>query len=578
MQLPSAIANIPASRKEYEKKQTRLNVDYYRIRRKLSFPLPVAEFYTVKIPSKSISGYPWSIWMTWRLEERFHALYNAFSLEKDQTCGNLLFRELELFSEWTTYNQLKNKPDLSTGHCGQLLYIALNHWQGIPEKVREKLKKACKNLADENLPYAEKYFKGVDSVDFILNNSEPKQYLHNIGYIGAIGTVLCLKSIGDERFKPLLEILKIVFRALIKYSRDSGYTEGIAYDGYLMDFFLTLVEILTPEERKELLDNDIVKNMMDQVLHCSVTGDASCVAELGDVESKEMTFDITALVKYQKYFATEGFGWYISNIKPESLSSEAFANLHTLVVKDKSAPKKLVARLPATVSLRSGWSSEDISVVTSACISRANHIQQDAGTVVIGTKGSWLISDPGYQQYMESSEREYTLGVKAHNFPVINDKAQMKKVSKVISLKDAGQLLVELDLTSCYEEGLVSKVTRKIWISGSDRVIICDSVVGEKIENIQYFWHGHPEAFWFVEDWAFIQRNDASLWFKRVGSDPKPENLNRIRGSRGSLTLSDKIEGNPPARIYWVFSTSKPNELPSIKTDGSLVWGNESFT
>lgn len=71
--------------------------------------------------------------------------------------------------------------------------------------------------------------------------------------------------------------------------------------------------------------------------------------------------------------------------------------------------------MPATVSLRSGWSADSISVVTSACNSMAGHIQHDAGTVVIGTKGSWLISDPGYQQYMESSEREYTLGVNAHN-------------------------------------------------------------------------------------------------------------------------------------------------------------------
>ena len=577
MQLPSELAGIPASRSVLEKKQTNLLVDYYRIRRKIAFPLPVAEFYELKIPSKSISGYPWSIWMIWRLEERFHALYNGFSLEKDQACGNMLFHELELFSQWATYNELKSKPDLSTGHCGRILYVALNHWKGIPESVREKLKKACLSLAEENIPRAEAYFKGVTSVEFILNEPKPKDYLHNIGYIGSIGMVLCLKSIGDKRYVKWLETLKIVFRALVIYSREKGYTEGIAYDGYLMDFFLPLAELMTPEEQKEMLDNDVIRNIMDQVIHSSVAGDAGCVAELGDVESKEMIFDITALVKYQKYVATDGFSWYLKNIKADRLSSDAYANLHAQVIKEGSAPKKLIARMPATISLRSGWSADSVSVVTSACNSMAGHIQHDAGTVVIGTKGSWLISDPGYQQYMESSEREYTLGFNAHNFPVINGKAQTVKNSKVVNLKDDGKPFVELDITNCYEVGLANKVTRKIWISDSNRVVISDTILGDKVENIQYFWHGHPEGFWYIDEWAFVQRDGASIWFKRVGATPKPENLNRLKGSRGSLTLSDQIDGNPKTPIYWVFTTIKPSVLPTIKSDGTLMWGKDIF-
>lgn len=577
MKIPSELTSIPTKRSALEKSQTRLLVDYYRIRRKIAFPLPVDKFFEIKIPSKSISGYPWSIWMIWRLEERFHALYNGFAIEKDQACGNLLFRELELFSEWATYNQLKNKPDLSTGHCGRLMYIALNHWKGIPESVREKLKKACANLAEENIPRAETYFKGVTSVDFILNEPSPKDYLHNIGYIGTIGMTLCLKSIGDNRYLKWLETLKTVFRALIIYSREKGYTEGIAYDGYLMDFFMPLVELMTPAEQKELLDNDVVRNIMDQVIHSSVSGDAGCVAELGDVESKEMIFDIAALVKYQKYVATEGFSWYLRNIKADSLNSDAYANLNELVIKEGSAPKKLAARLPATVAIRSGWSPEDITVVTSACNSKAGHIQHDAGTVVIGTKGAWLISDPGYQQYMESSEREYTLGVKAHNFPVINGKAQSSKNSKVVALKDGDKPYVELDISNCYEPGLVNKVIRKIWIADSNRVVISDTVIADKIDNIQYYWHGHPEGFWFIDEWAFVQRAGASLWFKRVGAVPRPENLNRLRGSRGSLTLSDQIDGNLTSAVYWVFTTKKPDSAPIINAQGLLVWGKDTF-
>ena len=45
MSLPLEITNIPSSRCALEKKQSRLMVDYYRIRRKISFPLPLDQFY-----------------------------------------------------------------------------------------------------------------------------------------------------------------------------------------------------------------------------------------------------------------------------------------------------------------------------------------------------------------------------------------------------------------------------------------------------------------------------------------------------------------------------------------------------
>jgi len=52
-----------------------------------------------------------------------------------------------------------------------------------------------------------------------------------------------------------------------------------------------------------------------------------------------------------------------------------------------------------TAVLRSGWEAEDLAVAISCSNSPTDHIQRDNGTLVVGTRGHWLIADPGYQQY-----------------------------------------------------------------------------------------------------------------------------------------------------------------------------------
>ena len=49
----------------------------------------------------------------------------------------------------------------------------------------------------------------------------------------------------------------------------------------------------------------------------------------------------------------------------------------------------------------------------STCSSPLGHVHKDAGTIVIGTRGKWFITDPGYQQYLPTRERNFTLDATA---------------------------------------------------------------------------------------------------------------------------------------------------------------------
>ncbi len=54
--------------------QTRLDVNYYRIRRRLSFPLPLKELPVVPVEFDWVPEYPWAVWAMWEVEDRLLSL------------------------------------------------------------------------------------------------------------------------------------------------------------------------------------------------------------------------------------------------------------------------------------------------------------------------------------------------------------------------------------------------------------------------------------------------------------------------------------------------------------------------
>jgi hypothetical protein len=226
--------------------------------------------------------------------------------------------------------------------------------------------------------------------------------------------------------------------------------------------------------------------------------------------------------------------------------------------------------------LRTGWENNDVAVAMSACNSPMGHMQDDNGTVLIGTAGEWLIADPGYQQYLAKKEREYTLGVRAHNAPVINGKAQAKKNSKRLALETHGKIShAALDLTACYTDVPVKSVIRHVW-QKEKLIVIADRVKAEPLASLGYNWHGHPEAGWWVaENWARVYTPNATVWFTSPQAEITESKVDRLSGSRGQLTLS--VEADVAAEvIWWVFAIG--DGPPQIKCDGArLSVGTDEF-
>jgi hypothetical protein len=86
-----------------------------------------------------------------------------------------------------------------------------------------------------------------------------------------------------------------------------------------------------------------------------------------------------------------------------------------------------------------------------------------------------------------------------------------------------------------------------------------------------YCWHADAAAAWWVEDgWALIARDDARLWLTcsqgRLGGD----DLQRLPGSRGQLSLVFAVEGAGPV-VWWVFALAADRPTVDVEREGRQI-------
>ena len=112
-----------ARRAAWYRQQRVLTVDYYRIRQKVAFTLPLVRPALPAFPVRGLPAYPWLTWLSWSYEERLHALAAHAKLADDEACRECVRRELRALASWPGYRQY-DSPDLSAGHLLRLLGIA----------------------------------------------------------------------------------------------------------------------------------------------------------------------------------------------------------------------------------------------------------------------------------------------------------------------------------------------------------------------------------------------------------------------------------------------------------------------
>ena len=560
-------------RANWQLEQTRLVVDYYRIGRQIAYPLPLSELAIPEVRVPSIAVYPWATWLLWTLEERIVCLGWAAEWFGDEKARQAASADLTALAQWPTYRQYTS-PDLSSAHAGRILWTAATRWRWQSDALRRSLRDACLRHVQAVLPASDKLYASVRTKEDVLGRDGPRVPLHNIPLIGTLGAALTAAAVGHSSAALLNARLQALFGAVLD-QRAKGFGEGVAYDGYVLDFVADWLATLPEAARAAVLDHPSLNQYLEQSYMLGAPGAAEQVAELSDVEPREMPFHLSAQAKLQQLRPNAMRSWLLGRCPLEALRGDALAALGTLPSTPAGKPPAagaLDAHYAAV--LRSGWEAEDLAVAISCSNSSMGHIQCDSGTLVIGTRGHWLVADPGYQQYVAGDEREFTVGPRAHNAPLINQQGPKQKRPRRIVLENIGSNIhrVAIDLTACYPPAASLKsLVQHVWLSGKDLVVVADQVAADKRPPATYHWHGAPAAaWWFEAGWALIALDAARLWLTCSQRPPSGADLQRLPGSRGQLSLVSTIEAAGPV-VWWVFALAASRPDLQTTADGREV-------
>ena len=540
--------------------QTHLLVDYYRIRRRIAYPLPISELSLPASKPRGFENYPWGIWLSWVLEERVTVLGWAGTWFQDERAREVVRRDIGGLTRLPWDPLFAELPALTLilAHLSRTLSVAHREWEWLDESQREAVENALTKMVDVGVALWGEKMTSLLETSYVLSQASPHDELHNFTIIRAVGLCLAARRVGH----PKLAVLDQHFRALVGALfelREKGHSEGVGYDGYILDFVASYLQELPESQRGAVLDQATLPDFFEQSLWLAAPGKISQVAEIGDVEPEEMSFHISAQAKLQCFRPHPRRAWYLERCPLSLLRTDALVALR--VPKSDVAPEEPVAGIYQgryTVVMRSGWEPDDVAVCMSSGSVHMSHLHADTGSLVIGTAGLWLITDPGYQQYLRTSERAFTLGPTAHNAPVINGHPQHQRVNLPAMTERLSDDLytAHQDLTACYPTDLgLESVGRRVWFT-KNLVVVADHVAGTVPYHLEYSWHGHPDASWWVQGgWATLYDGVTAkaLMLTSPQANLTDTCVDKLPGSRGQLTLSVTIEPKT-SHVWWIFS------------------------
>ncbi len=550
----------------------RLTVDYYRIRRRISWPLPIEDAGMLAFPVRQLTAsYPWDTWMSWALEERLMTLGWAGEWEGEERCRELVGRDLIALAGWRRYGPgvLNGLP---LGHFMRTMARALHQWAWLPASVDANVRNACSFVLDSYRTYLREERQGWEN---LAEGERERTAISNIVLIGKIGLALAGRLIADRDRDATDAYVAELIRTTMRHRSTDSRSEGICYDGYVLDFVADWLDGAPDALQAEVLAEPGLREVAERAACMGAPGDLMIVPPLGDVEPLEMPFHVSGSAKLLGRLELPRAAWYLRRLALTGWRADALGAIGSLASVPAAEEPPLVVQLPSVGLMRTGWEAGDLAVAMSAHDSRQGHLQGDNGSIVIGKRGRWLIDDPGYQQYLETAERTFTLGTRAHNHPVVHGHAAALREARLpmVLERDADGARQMLDISACYpDEAGVERAVRSVWLASDRLVIVADRLRLRSDAIVSYAWHGHAEAGWWAEDGrALIEMDGDLLWIRCLQQTLTQADINRLPGSRGQLTLCTTLHVDVDATIVWAFGSRTAVDGLMLKPDGLML-------
>lgn len=554
---PSDLQQTIRERTRLEKEKREMIVNYYRIGQTLAFPLPVDRRFTKEDLPEGIKGmdaYPWLIWMCWDLEERWRIFHAAWRQLGDDEAGAILQSEVAALAQWDHFYETFNEVSLVTAHLASMLALVLADESGWDRDHLTAAQAAADALIDRDIaPWFTKQWPQGEPLT-------PRR-IHNIPVL-ALARCAQLARVRQHAITETLDRQAIeVLHTWAEFRMDNHHhTEGTAYDGYFMDAMTGWLSGLPQRDALLAETAPAFRSLGDQWMQLALPGRLDLHAPLADTEQR-MPFWANALRRLVAWYdwpdANALLARMPQNRMPAAIVTESAAE-NGAGATDLPAPDTEFTEHPHALTLRSGWTSNDFLVVAGAARNPMGHLHHDGGHLIIGWQARFWITDPGYQQYRDGKERDYSIGTAAHNGPVINGIAQSLNSTKI--LEPNGPRSARVDLSECYEGlPLNASVQREIQVAenATPLILVRDHFEGLAADaTITTHWLGGAHFAWaFVDDWARLSDGKHALWIGTLESAISPRQLIRHDGTRGPLTLAHQhtLDENGHGEQTWIF-------------------------
>lgn len=551
-----------AERVAAEKAKRELHVYYYRIGYVLAFPLPLTDRPEDARLPEGIPGmkYPWTTWLAWELEERWRTLFAGWRLLGDTQAGEILQRELAALVRWKDFRHSDGSVNLVTAHLAAALALALADQTGwAPDRYRQAYEASQRLLEQDVRPWLE--------MTWPEDRTVVPSRLHNIPVVALVRSAQLARVTGS----PLLTTLDTRARQVVQAwwifrMGAEKHTEGPAYDGLIADAVTEW--IANSRDRETLLRSgeQAFRSMLEEWIDLGLPGRVDIHAPLGDVEP-EMPFWLNALVRLESCYRIPEARWLVRRYPIRRMPIAALAELYgsEKVERDEAVPSIGPRQHRSSVTLRSAWGRQGMMVAVGWPRCAMGHLHLDAGHIILGWQGRFWITDPGYQQYRPGEEREYTIGVSAHNAPIIAGTSLVRRAAELrcLGADSHGRQFVSLDLTPAYDKlPRGASVERSVWLIPGEHpaVVVRDRLVGfPPGTEVHVHWLGGGYLAWaFVGGWARLSDGQSALWLGTIPQGVEAGSLTRHPGSRGPLNLIDRSTTAERESVrWWVFQSAE---------------------
>lgn len=446
----------------------------------LDITLPLKQLEPIGDPP-GYTDYPFWTMFSRAIEERINVLAFAYGVTKEIRFANKVkayLIELSSFTRWFEFPHRGSEGNLSNAHFtigAAIGYDAI--YSTLSMNERRTIRDAI-------------FTKGLQPFIKDFNNHDSHNIIASKKVAMFIGSLAIYDSDNKDELKPFLLNAYSYLRDYLDNRMKDSDIEGLLYLNVAARHILMAADIFYRSTGDDaLLKHSYFNFLPDVFIYMLGTGGKTSFVNFSDsFYSLDISFTMAILAsKNQNRIAS----WYINKFANSKLETL----IHTNGIPDPTEPEiyyknknaKIFSRI-GWAALRSGWKEEDHLLAFNSSQSAKDHNHFDQNNFILHVAGDWLITNPGYQDYVEGSRRDFTIGTVGHNSMLINGvgQTQMGRSKFVEWYTSANFSYVIGDATHAYDTS-VSKWERKILHIDKSYFILVDKLVKKKADSIPSF-------------------------------------------------------------------------------------------